>query len=109
VTVVEVVPLVAGAAPIVIRRGIVGAVVGVLGLLVESAGLGVLDERLGVKVGCLLAVKSGAHLDCTTQNTKNWSVHARSVQNKMTPGPRSQIWQVNVFFCQAADNHSDCQ
>ena len=61
-TVVEVVPLVAGAAPIVVRRGIVGAVVGVLGLLVKSAGLGVLDERLGVKVSRLLAVKSGAHL-----------------------------------------------
>jgi len=62
VTVVEVVPLVAGAAPIVVRGGVVGAVVGVLGLLVQSAGLGVLDERLGVKVSRLLAVKSGAHL-----------------------------------------------
>ncbi len=61
VTVVEVVPLVAGAAPIVVRGGVVGTVVGILGLLVEGAGLGVLDERLGVKVGCLLAVENSAH------------------------------------------------
>ncbi len=60
-TVVEVVPLVAGAAPIVVGRGVVSAIVGVLGLLVESASLGVLDERLGVKVGRLLAVEDGAH------------------------------------------------
>jgi hypothetical protein len=39
VAVVEVVPLVAGTAPVVVRGGVVGAVVGVLGLLVESAGL----------------------------------------------------------------------
>ena len=61
VTVVEVVPLVTGAAPIVVRSGVVGTVVGILGLLVEGAGLGVLDERLGVKVGCLLAVENSAH------------------------------------------------
>mmetsp|Transcript_90190 Transcript_90190/g.131997 ORF Transcript_90190/g.131997 Transcript_90190/m.131997 type:complete len:204 (+) Transcript_90190:197-808(+) len=66
-TVVEVVPLVAGAAPIVVGRGVVGAVVGILGLLVQGAGLGVLDERLGVEVSRLLAVKSGAHLDCTAE------------------------------------------
>ena len=42
--------------------GVVGAVVGVLGLLVQGAGLGVLDERLGVEVGSLLAVEDGAHL-----------------------------------------------
>jgi len=35
---------------------------GILGLLVESAGLGVLDERLGVEVSRLLAVEDGAHL-----------------------------------------------
>ena len=73
-TVVEVVPLVAGAAPIVVGRGVVGAVVSVLGLLVESTGLGVLDERLGVKVGRLLAVKSGAHLNCTREPV---SIHVR--------------------------------
>ena len=66
-TVVEVVPLAAGSAPIVVGRGVVGAVVGVLGLLVEGAGLSVLDERLGVEVGRLLAVKSGAHLDCKAE------------------------------------------
>ena len=60
--VVEVIPLVAGAAPIIVGGGIVGAVVGVLGLLVQGASLGVLDERLGVKVGSLLAVQDGAHL-----------------------------------------------
>jgi len=64
VTVVEVVPLVAGTAPIVVGRGVVGAVVGVLRLLVEGAGLGVLDERLGVKVGGLLSVKNSAHVYC---------------------------------------------
>jgi len=62
VAVVEVVPLVAGAAPVVVRGGVVSAVVGVLGLLVQGAGLGVLDERLGVKVGGLLSVEDGAHL-----------------------------------------------
>ena len=70
-TVVEVVPLVAGAAPVVVGRGVVGAVVGVLGLLIEGAGLGVLDERLGVEVSCLLAVKSGAHLDCTAETGRS--------------------------------------
>ncbi len=59
--VVEVVPLVAGTAPIIVGSGVVGAIVGVLRLLVQSAGLGVLDERLGVQVGRLLAVKDGAH------------------------------------------------
>jgi hypothetical protein len=62
VAVVEVVPLVAGAAPVIVRGGVVGAVVGVLGLLVQGAGLGVLDERLGVEVGGLLSVEDGAHL-----------------------------------------------
>ena len=60
-TVVEVVPLVAGTAPIVVGRGVVGAVVGVLRLLVQGASLGVLDERLGVQVGGLLSVEDGAH------------------------------------------------
>ena len=60
-TVVEVIPLVAGAAPVIVGSGVVGAVVGVLGLLVQSAGLGVLDESLGVQVGRLLAVEDGAH------------------------------------------------
>jgi hypothetical protein len=60
--VVEVVPLVASAAPVIVGGGIVGAVVGVLGLLVEGAGLGVLDERLGVEVGSLLSVEDGTHL-----------------------------------------------
>jgi len=78
-TVVEVVPLVAGAAPIVIGRGVVGAVVGVLRLLVESASLGVLDERLGVEVSRLLAVKSSTHL------RKAFSVRRESVNVKYTP------------------------
>ncbi len=51
----------AGTAPIVVGRGVVGTVVGVLRLLVEGAGLGVLDERLGVKVGSLLSVEDGTH------------------------------------------------
>ena len=61
-TVVEVVPLVAGTAPVIVRCGVVGAVVGVLRLLVQSTGLGVLNESLGVQVGRLLAVEDGAHL-----------------------------------------------
>ena len=60
-TVVEVVPLVAGTAPVIVRCGVVGAVVGVLRLLVQSTGLGVLNESLGVQVGCLLAVEDGTH------------------------------------------------
>jgi hypothetical protein len=62
VTVVEVVPLVAGTAPVIVGGSVVGAVVGVLGLLVQGAGLGVLDERLGVQVGGLLSVENSAHL-----------------------------------------------
>ena len=61
-TVVEVVPLVAGAAPVIVRGSVVGAVVSILGLLVESTSLGVLNERLGVQVGRLLAVENSAHL-----------------------------------------------
>ena len=61
VAVVEVVPLVASAAPVIVGGGIVGTVVGVLRLLVESTGLGVLNERLGVEVGSLLSVEDGAH------------------------------------------------
>ena len=61
-TVVEVVPLVAGAAPVIVRRGVVSAVVGVLGLLVQGASLSVLDESLGVQVGRLLAVEDGTHV-----------------------------------------------
>ena len=61
-TVVEVVPLVASAAPVIVGSGIVGAVVGVLRLLIEGASLGVLNERLGVEVGSLLSVEDSAHL-----------------------------------------------
>ena len=64
-TVVEVVPLVASAAPVVVGGGIVGAVVGILRLLVEGASLGVLNERLGVEVGSLLSVEDSAH--CTAE------------------------------------------
>ena len=60
-TVVEVIPLVASTAPVIVGGGIVGAVVGILGLLVESTGLGVLNERLGVEVGSLLSVEDSAH------------------------------------------------
>ena len=66
-TVVEVVPLVASAAPVIVGGGIVGAVVGVLGLLVEGASLGVLNERLGVEVGSLLSVEDSAHLTRTVR------------------------------------------
>jgi hypothetical protein len=76
-TVVEVIPLVAGTAPVIIRGGVVGAVVGVLGLLVQGAGLGVLDERLGVQVGRLLAVEDGAHL-ATNIDITNWSAGINS-------------------------------
>ena len=72
-TVVEVVPLVAGAAPVIIRRGVVGAVVGVLRLLVQGASLGVLDKSLGVQVGRLLAVEDGAHLFTQSKSgVKKW-------------------------------------
>ena len=62
-TVVEVIPLVASTAPVIVRGSVVGAVVGVLRLLVQSAGLGVLHEGLGVEVGSLLSVQDGAHLE----------------------------------------------
>ena len=67
-TVVEVIPLVASAAPIVVGRGIVSAVVGVLRLLVEGASLGVLDERLRVQVGRLLAVENSAHVSANKRS-----------------------------------------
>ena len=70
-TVVEVIPLVTGAAPVIVRGSIVSAVVGVLRLLVQGAGLGVLDERLGVEVSCLLAVEDGAHLQKESQLRKS--------------------------------------
>ena len=77
-TVVEVVPLVAGTAPIVVGRGVVGAVVGVLRLLVQGASLGVLDERLGVQVGRLLAVEDGAHV--LQRESTSQQLHRRFVQ-----------------------------
>jgi len=81
VTVVEVVPLVAGTAPVIVRGGVVGAVVGVLGLLVQGAGLGVLDERLGVQVGGLLSVENSAHLQGQSKrNTSAAAPHAHTAR-----------------------------
>ena len=89
VAVVEVVPLVAGTAPVIVGGGVVGAVVSVLGLLVQGAGLGVLDERLGVKVGGLLSVQNSAHLLETPQtrqsNPKTPTPHDSPVQFDRLP------------------------
>jgi hypothetical protein len=85
VTVVEVVPLVAGTAPVIVGRGVVGAVVGVLGLLVQGAGLGVLDERLGVQVGSLLTVENSAHLPSSTHPTSGSAPHLCPRAMRVTP------------------------
>jgi hypothetical protein len=60
--VVEVVPMVAGANPIVIGGGIVGLVVGVSRRVVQLAGLGVLAGGLGVESSSGLTVESLEHL-----------------------------------------------
>ena len=60
--VVEVVPVVAGAHPVVVGGGIVGLVVGVGRGVVELAGLGVLAGGLGVQGGGGLTVESLEHL-----------------------------------------------
>ena len=54
---VEVVPLVAGTAPIVVGGPVVGLVVGVLGLLVVEAGGFLVVTSLGVQGRSLLAVQ----------------------------------------------------
>ena len=60
--VVEVVPVVAGAHPVVVGGGVVGLVVGVSRGVVELAGLGVLAGGLGVEGGGGLTVESLEHL-----------------------------------------------
>jgi len=60
--VVEVVPVVAGAHPVVVGGGVVGLVVGVSRGVVELAGLGVLAGGLGVEGGGGLTVEDGEHL-----------------------------------------------
>ena len=59
--VVEVVPMVAGADPIVIGRGVVGLVVGVSRRVVQLASLGVLASGLGVQSSSGLTVESLEH------------------------------------------------
>ena len=66
--VVEVVPMVAGADPIVIGGGIVGLVVGVSRRVVQLASLGVLAGGLGVEGSSGLAVQSLEHLQKQNQN-----------------------------------------
>ena len=61
--VVEVVPVVAGAHPVVVGGGVVGLVVGVGRGVVELAGLGVLAGGLGVEGRSGLTVKGGEHVD----------------------------------------------
>ena len=64
--VVEVVPVVAGAHPVVVGGGVVGLVVGVSRGVVELAGLGVLAGGLGVKRSSGLTVES---LQTSTKRT----------------------------------------
>jgi hypothetical protein len=59
--VVEVVPMVAGADPVVVRGGVVGLVVGVSRGVVQLAGLGVLAGGLGVEGSSGLAVEGLEH------------------------------------------------
>jgi hypothetical protein len=61
--VVEVVPVVAGAHPVVVGSGVVGLVVGVGRGVVELAGLGVLAGGLGVEGRSGLTVEGGEHGD----------------------------------------------
>ena len=59
--VVEVVPMVASANPVVIGGGVVGLVVGVSRGVVQLAGLGVLAGGLGVEGSSGLAVEGLEH------------------------------------------------
>ena len=68
--VVEVIPMVASADPVVIGGGIVGLVVGVSGGVVQLAGLGVLASGLGVQGGGGLTVEGLEHL-CGNTNIRN--------------------------------------
>ncbi len=59
--VVEVVPVVPGADPVVVRDGVVGLVVGVRGDVVELPGLGVLAGGFGVEGSGGLTVEGREH------------------------------------------------
>ena len=71
-----------GAAPVVVRGGVVGAVAGVLGLLVQGAGLGVLDERLGVEVGGLLSVVDSESARQLTPECRQWTTRTSRMTYK---------------------------
>jgi hypothetical protein len=68
--VVEVVPMVAGADPVVVGGGVVGLVVGVSRRVVQLASLGVLAGGLGVESSSGLAVQGLEHLEIMFQVRK---------------------------------------
>ena len=76
--VVEVIPMVAGADPVIISGGIVGLVVGISRRVVQLTGLGVLPSSLSVESSSGLAVKSLEHLQ---RSRRNMSVQNRTYQN----------------------------
>ena len=86
--VVEVVPVVAGAHPVVVGGGVVGLVVGVRRRVVELAGLGVLASGLGVEGSSGLTVESLEHLQDTQARSGHCvcvSVSARLAPEHGTP------------------------
>jgi len=68
--VVEVVPVVAGAHPVIVCSGVVGLVIGIGGRVVQLAGLRVLAGSLGVEGGSSLTVKGREHLHRPRQERK---------------------------------------
>ena len=84
--VVEVVPVVAGAHPVVVGGGVVGLVVGVGRGVVELAGLGVLAGGLGVEGSSGLAVES---LPCNKTKIKN--LCSRTTTSLSSNAPADQL------------------
>ena len=89
--IIEVIPLVASTTPVIVGCSVISTVVSVLGLLVESTGLGVLDESLSVEVARLLAVEDGAHLinsrsqkiaEYHVKKNSQWATIRRQSKNK---------------------------
>ena len=99
--VVEVVPVVAGAHPVVVGGGVVGLVVGVRRRVVELAGLGVLAGGLGVEGSSGLTVESLEHLQdtqvmsghcvCVCVSARLASEHGTAVGTGLCSGDRP-LW-----------------
>merc|ERR1719163_2145153 len=101
--VVEVVPVVAGAHPVVVGGGVVGLVVGVSRGVVELAGLGVLAGGLGVEGGGGLTVKGGE----PGQGIQVSSVpRMKSNPSPQSSGTRARMKQEHEFQARTFQDHN---